>query len=175
VRDGDQPEPPIVMSGSDARTEVSAIDETIHNGCTAAIDVLFLGPPGTGKSHLAQALGHTAIQQGYQVRYREAFVLREELADATLDGTRREYVADLTNAPLPIIDDLAMRKLPITPAEDSWKSSCAATAARPPCSPRTGRSRTGESCSVTRRLSPPCSIGSSNTATSSRVGRRAGV
>jgi DNA replication protein DnaC len=81
-------------------------------------DVLFLGPPGSGKSHLAQALGHAAIQQGFQVRYREAFVLLEELADATLDGTRKEYVADLTNAPLLIIDDLAMRKLPITAAED---------------------------------------------------------
>jgi DNA replication protein DnaC len=27
-------------------------------------DALFLGPPGTGKSHLAQAIGHAAIQQG---------------------------------------------------------------------------------------------------------------
>ena len=66
----------------------------------------------------AQALGHAAIQQGFQVRYREAFVLLEELADATLDGTRKEYVADLTNASLRIIDDIAMRKLPITAAED---------------------------------------------------------
>ena len=76
-------------------------------------DVLFLGPPGSGKSPLAQALGHAAIQQGYPVRYREAFVLLEELADATLDGTRKGYVADLTTVPLLIIDDLAMRKLPI--------------------------------------------------------------
>ena len=30
-------------------------------------DALFLGPPGTGKSHLAQAIGHAAIQQGYRV------------------------------------------------------------------------------------------------------------
>jgi DNA replication protein DnaC len=81
-------------------------------------DVLFLGPPGSGKSHLAQALGHMAIQQGYQVRYREAFLLLEELADATLDGTRKAYVADLTTVPLLIIDDLAMRKLPMTAAED---------------------------------------------------------
>ena len=35
-------------------------------------DALFLGPPGTGKSHLAQAIGHAAIQQGYRVYYREA-------------------------------------------------------------------------------------------------------
>ena len=30
-------------------------------------DALFLGPPGTGKSHLAQAIGRAAIQQGYRV------------------------------------------------------------------------------------------------------------
>ena len=37
-------------------------------------DVLFLGPPGTGKSHLAQAIGHAVIGQGYQVIYRETRV-----------------------------------------------------------------------------------------------------
>ncbi len=81
-------------------------------------DALFLGPPGTGKSHLAQAIGHAAIQQGYKVRYREAFKLLEELADATLDGTRKEYLADMTTVPLLIVDDLGMRKLPVTAAED---------------------------------------------------------
>ena len=39
-------------------------------------DALFLGPPGTGKSHLAQAIGHAAIQQGYRVTYREAHTAR---------------------------------------------------------------------------------------------------
>jgi DNA replication protein DnaC len=81
-------------------------------------DALFLGPPGTGKSHLAQAIGHAAIQQGYKVRYREAFVLLEELADATIDATRKDYLTDLTTVPLLIIDDLGMRKLPLSAAED---------------------------------------------------------
>ncbi|PYT90674.1 MAG: hypothetical protein DMG36_20240 [Acidobacteria bacterium] len=35
-------------------------------------DALFLGPPGTGKSHLAQAVGKAVIDQGYRVIYREA-------------------------------------------------------------------------------------------------------
>ena len=52
-------------------------------------DALFLGPPGTGKSHLAQAIGRAVIQQGYRVIYREAHTLLEELADATLDGSRK--------------------------------------------------------------------------------------
>jgi DNA replication protein DnaC len=81
-------------------------------------DVLFLGPPGTGKSHLAQALGRAAIQQGYRVIYREAHTLLEEIADATLNGTRKVLLTDLATVPLLIIDDLGMRKLPHTAAED---------------------------------------------------------
>ena len=81
-------------------------------------DVLFLGPPGTGKSHLAQAIGRAAIQQGVRVLYREAHVLVEEIADAVLDGTRKECLTDLATVPLLIIDDLGMRKLPATAAED---------------------------------------------------------
>jgi DNA replication protein DnaC len=81
-------------------------------------DVLFLGPPGTGKSHLAQAIGRCAIQQGHRVTYREAHALIEQLADATLDGSRKETMTELATVPLLIIDDLGMRKLPPTAAED---------------------------------------------------------
>ena len=48
-------------------------------------DALFLGPGGTGKSHLAQAIGQAAILQGYRVLYREAHVLLEELAEAVVE------------------------------------------------------------------------------------------
>jgi DNA replication protein DnaC len=81
-------------------------------------DALFLGPPGTGKSHLAQAIGRAAIHQGYRVVYREAHTLIEDIADATIDGSRKQYLADLASVPLLIIDDLGMRKLPHTAAED---------------------------------------------------------
>ena len=81
-------------------------------------DALFLGPPGTGKSHLAQAIGHAVIQQGHRVLYREAHVLLEELADSQLAGERKAYVERVAAVPLLIIDDLGMRKLPATAAED---------------------------------------------------------
>jgi DNA replication protein DnaC len=81
-------------------------------------DALFLGPPGTGKSHLAQAIGMAAIQQGYRVIYRETHTLIENIADATLDGTRKQQMELLSTIPLLIIDDLGMRKLPSTAAED---------------------------------------------------------
>jgi DNA replication protein DnaC len=81
-------------------------------------DCLFKGPPGTGKSHLAQAIGNAVIQQGYRVLYRETHILLEELADATLDRNRKEHMELLTMVPLLIIDDLGMRKLPLTAAEE---------------------------------------------------------
>jgi len=79
---------------------------------------LFLGPPGTGKSHLAQAIGQAAIQQGYRVFYRETYKLLDDLAEATIDGTRKEHMELLASVPLLIIDDLGMRKLPVTAAEE---------------------------------------------------------
>ena len=81
-------------------------------------DALFLGPPGTGKSHLAQAIGHAAIQQGYRVLYRTTHDVLEELAEAAIDDTRKQHMEFLTSVPLLILDDLGMRKLPLTAAED---------------------------------------------------------
>jgi DNA replication protein DnaC len=81
-------------------------------------DALFQGPPGTGKSHLAQAIGFAVIQQGHRVFYREAHALVDDLAEAQLAGTRKDYLTHVTTVPLLIIDDLGMRKLPHTAAED---------------------------------------------------------
>jgi DNA replication protein DnaC len=81
-------------------------------------DSLFVGPPGSGKSHLAQAIGQAAIQQGYRVLYREAHTLLEELAEASIDGTRKQHMELLVTVPLLIIDDLGMRKLSLTAAEE---------------------------------------------------------
>lgn len=76
-------------------------------------DALFLGPPGSGKSHLAQASGQAAIQQGHRVLYREAHILIENLADATLDQTRKEQMELFSTVPLLIIDDRS-----VFPAKD---------------------------------------------------------
>ena len=50
--------------------------------------------------------------------YRETHTLLDELAEAMLDGTRKEHMDFLVTVPLLIIDDLGMRKLPLTAAEE---------------------------------------------------------
>lgn len=81
-------------------------------------DALILGNAGVGKSHLAQAIGMAAIHGGFRVLYREAHQLFEELVLADAGNERAEAIAVFSDVPLLIVDDLGMRKLPATAAED---------------------------------------------------------
>src|SRR5712691_10475977 len=80
--------------------------------------LLLIGPPGTGKTHIAVALTFAAIQAGYTARYRSAFDLVEDMAEAAATGIRKQFVHQLTAVDLLVIEDLGMRRLPPTAAED---------------------------------------------------------
>jgi DNA replication protein DnaC len=75
-------------------------------------DVLFIGPPGTGKSHAAKALATLAVSRGYKVLYREAHQLIEDITEARELGEIRKLRAQLKVTDLLLIDDLFLRKLP---------------------------------------------------------------
>jgi len=83
-----------------------------------AHNVLFLGPPGVGKSHLSLALGLAALQNGYTTYYRSAFDLITDLADAMRTDQRKECIKKLCSYQLLIIDEFGMKKMLPSAADD---------------------------------------------------------
>jgi len=75
-------------------------------------DCLFLGPPGTGKSHLVQAIGYQAIKSGFTARYRSIFdTVRDFLHDEAFAG-QDNVMAKYLKPDLLIIDDMGIKQLP---------------------------------------------------------------
>jgi DNA replication protein DnaC len=83
-----------------------------------AQNILLIGPPGVGKSHIAIALGIAAIHNGYAVLHKSAFDLVAEMAEADTPKSRKGYLAALIKANLLIIDELGMKKMPQNAADD---------------------------------------------------------
>src|SRR6185295_7928957 len=75
-------------------------------------DVLLVGPPGLGKSHLVQAIGYEAIKAGFLVTYCSIFdlvrQLQAEQSPAELDRTLARYL----KPELLLIDDMGLKVLP---------------------------------------------------------------
>ena len=77
-----------------------------------AKDVLFLGPPGVGKTHLAQAIGYEAIKMNFQVLYRSIFdLVRDFMKDEAFNQQERT-VRKYLKPELVIIDDMGLKQLP---------------------------------------------------------------
>jgi DNA replication protein DnaC len=75
-------------------------------------DILFIGPPGVGKSHLAQAIGYQAIKCGFLVFYRSIFDLVHDLTeDEVLNGSKRA-LSKYLKPDLLLIDDMGLKQLP---------------------------------------------------------------
>jgi DNA replication protein DnaC len=74
-------------------------------------NVALVGPTGTGKSHVAQAIGHRACMAGYSVLFVPAHRLLEDLRAARADGSHQRRLQRYTAPDLLIVDDLGLRPL----------------------------------------------------------------
>jgi DNA replication protein DnaC len=74
----------------------------IHN----AENVVFLGPPGVGKTHLAIALGIEAANAGFRVNFVNASMLVERLAEAEKEKKLEDKIRRLSKFQLLVIDEI---------------------------------------------------------------------
>ena len=79
---------------------------------------LVIGQTGVGKTHLIITVGIKAVEAGHRVQYKSAFDLLEDIAEATATGYRRSCIAEMTRIPLLIIEDLGLRRVPQSAAEE---------------------------------------------------------
>ncbi len=73
--------------------------------------VLIVGPCGTGKSHLAQGLGHCAVREGFEVLFTTQSRMLTQLTAARATGTYERQFARLCAVDLLIIDDFGLKPL----------------------------------------------------------------
>ena len=75
------------------------------------VPVILMGPCGTGKSHLAQAIGHCAIRQGIDVIFMSQSRLLNTLQSAKAAGDYDKQLAKLVKVPLLVVDDFGLKPL----------------------------------------------------------------
>lgn len=69
-------------------------------------NLIFIGPPGVGKTHLAIGIANKAIDAGYKVLFTTALALSETLEIAELKGELKKKINSLLKADLLVIDEL---------------------------------------------------------------------
>lgn len=81
----------------------------------------FIGPPGTGKSHLSIALGLKAISQGYKVLFTTVNEMLEELYMSRADNSFGQKLRYYTSPDLLILDELGLKKLNQNSVDDFYE------------------------------------------------------
>ena len=96
-------------------------------------NVLICGPSGVGKSHLAQALGHEACRQGYDVVFVTTHKLLQHLNGGRADGSYARRLDSYLRPDLLILDDFGLRLVVPPRPGGSLRNHCRALRAREHC------------------------------------------
>lgn len=84
-------------------------------------NIAFIGPPGTGKTHLAIAIGAKAVVQGYSVIFITLSDMLEDLYMSRADNSFAQRLKKYTQCDLLIIDELGLKKLNQTSVDDFYE------------------------------------------------------
>lgn len=84
-------------------------------------NIIIMGPTGTGKTHLAQALGHHACRQGKSVRFIRATSLWRELYASRADNRWEQVFKKFKTPDLLIIDDFGLTAMAPLQAEEIYE------------------------------------------------------
>jgi DNA replication protein DnaC len=84
-------------------------------------NIVLMGKPGTGKTHLANAIGLEAIKQGYKVMFSHVNDMIEKLYASKADGTFLSVQRAYLSADLLILDELGFKKIPASGLDDFFE------------------------------------------------------
>jgi len=84
-------------------------------------NIIFMGNPGVGKTHLANAIGIEALKKGYKVLFIHANDLVARLISAKGDGTYFTILKDFLSVDLLIIDEVGFKKIPLSHVDEFFE------------------------------------------------------
>jgi DNA replication protein DnaC len=91
---------------------------------TEGQNIFLLGPSGTGKSHIAEALGHEACRKGFDVLFYRCHKLFDWIHNGYGDGSHKRRLEHVIKVPLLILDDFGLQTLPEGHQEDLYEVIC---------------------------------------------------
>jgi len=87
-------------------------------------NVLFCGPTGVGKTHLANALGIEALKRNFRVISKSTYRLLADLNASRANGSYNRYITAILRCDLLILDDFGLQTLPPVSIQDLYEIIC---------------------------------------------------
>lgn len=94
------------------------VDLSTNGYIAKAQNILFIGPPGTGKTHLSIALGMQALSMGYAVLFTTVWDMITTLQQSRADYTYKQKIDYYAKPDVLILDELGYRTMSETTIED---------------------------------------------------------
>lgn len=84
-------------------------------------NIVFIGPPGVGKTHLAVAIGIKVLQQNYKVLFTTVYEMIENLVASKADNSYQREIKHYLDVDLLILDELGYKKIPQQAADEFFE------------------------------------------------------